>query len=819
MKEKLLSLLQHYSILLIAFLPLPLLFRIYELNSLTSLYQLPPRTWGLELAGLGNDYLLFFTCSLILLFPYLAIGMWKKTIAAAFFSVLMLLVFILSFSAIKYFTITLIPLDQVIFSYSWDEIISIVISSTRVDIGGMVVYVLIIAIPLILLRIFRKRKAGRATLILTGILLILSPVLVAVTTPSRHNYLKEFDYYLVENKLHYAGKKVFQFYLENAGNSGLSNAAVFRTTRLSDPRILEIAREYQKNNQRFIYLDPAYPFLRMDNTYDALGRFFNLNEQKPNLVFFIVESLTPTFCGTNPYFGSFMPFLDSLISKSLYWNNFLATSERTFNVFPAVFASLPYSKGVFIESGKEAPIHFSMIRYLKDNGYYPSFFYGGDPKFTNYEGFLVDEGVEFVLKTFGKEHENDVIYDDWFRWGYPDGELFERSLEILDSLQKSPRLDIYLTLSMHAPFIPPNKDQYLARLKKILDRMPPEDRRKGMIEKLSHIFSTILYTDDMLRRFFDKYRQRPGFGNTIFLITGDHAMPELHTSWVTPAEKYHVPLIIYSPMLNQAASFDAVSSHLDITPSFLALLRPAYGIHTNPYCHWLGSGIDVSSTSGNKHALSFVLNNKEEVDYLRNNYFLSYSKLYVKEEGFSFKETENSAMLAELKKEHENYLTLSRHIADCNALVPLGKYIGNDSKQHPIPLSSVYRYHDFPTNAEFIGISKPVDFDQDFKYIYLEMNLNVKADPQDAATLPKLVVEIVDSTYAQHLYLSFDLNRTNIPDGSGESWDTIRMRELFDVSRVEGLSSKFMKLYLWNKQKIPVKMDTLSVKISGFTAH
>jgi phosphoglycerol transferase MdoB-like AlkP superfamily enzyme len=50
-----------------------------------------------------------------------------------------------------------------------------------------------------------------------------------------------------------------------------------------------------------------------------------------------------------------------------------------------------------------------------------------------------------------------------------------------------------------------------------------------------------------LRGFFDAYSKRSDFNNTIFLITGDHRMPEIPMS--DKIDRYHVPLIVYSPML------------------------------------------------------------------------------------------------------------------------------------------------------------------------------------------------------------------------------------------------------------------------------
>ena len=49
-------------------------------------------------------------------------------------------------------------------------------------------------------------------------------------------------------------------------------------------------------------------------------------------------------------------------------------------------------------------------------------------------------------------------------------------------------------------------------------------------------------------------------------------MPELNPEQAN-IEKYHVPLIIYSPMLKGPKKFESVATHHNLTPSILARMR------------------------------------------------------------------------------------------------------------------------------------------------------------------------------------------------------------------------------------------------------
>ena len=58
------------------------------------------------------------------------------------------------------------------------------------------------------------------------------------------------------------------------------------------------------------------------------------------------------------------------------------------------------------------------------------------------------------------------------------------------------------------------------------------------------VFASVLFADDALRLYFEQASQLPGYDNTIFIITGDHLLPELRVD--IRIERYQVPLIVYS---------------------------------------------------------------------------------------------------------------------------------------------------------------------------------------------------------------------------------------------------------------------------------
>ena len=106
-------------------------------------------------------------------------------------------------------------------------------------------------------------------------------------------------------------------------------------------------------------------------------------------------------------------------------------------------------------------------------------------------------------------------------------------------------------------------------------------------------FSALLYTDDQIRKYFDKAKHQPEFKNTIFIITGDHYSWGAGNAYQNPLKRYHVPMCIYSPLLSKkGVKINALNSHFNLTPSLLALLNLDYPENHN----FIYNSFDTSAT-------------------------------------------------------------------------------------------------------------------------------------------------------------------------------------------------------------------------------
>jgi hypothetical protein len=428
--------------------------------------------------------------------------------------------------------------------------------------------------------------------------------------------------------------------------------------------------------------DPAHPFLHAERTPDTLGPLFTTRAgTPPNLVFIIVEGLGRSFSGPGARLGSFTPFLDELAARSLYFENFLSGQGRTFGVLTTVFGSLPFGEQGMAALGERMPRHDSLLSILKAQGYDLRFYSGSNMDFDNEGLFLRRQGVETIVseKDFGPpaQRAND--------WGYADRDLMELALRREARAGTQPFTSIIQTTSMHSPFTFPGKEDYLRRVDQHVARLKLGDRpeyRNGR-----EIFASVLYTDDALRLFFERAAKLPGFDNTVFVITGDHRLPELPMD--TRIERYHVPLIVYSPLLKAPRAVKAVSSQFDIAPSLLAWLSKGYGLRTPQQVSWLGTGLDTETSFRNLHAIPLKQTKTELSDFVSGSAYLAQGQLYTLSDGMAIDRAENPAAQAQAKAQFAAFLKANRLAGQAEALappgVPLAAY-GGERSLHGVPL-------------------------------------------------------------------------------------------------------------------------------------
>jgi phosphoglycerol transferase MdoB-like AlkP superfamily enzyme len=276
-------------------------------------------------------------------------------------------------------------------------------------------------------------------------------------------------------------------------------------------------------------------------------------EQKPNVVLIMVESLSAKYLGTFGNTKGLTPFLDELAPKSLVFTRLYATGTRTVRGMEAVTLSVPPTPGRSIVKRPDCDNMFSAGFLFKQRGYDNTFLYGGYGYFDNMNAFFSGNGFNVVDRN---NLTNDEITFANI-WGVCDGDIFRRSLKEFDkSYQKNNSfLGFIMTTSNHRPFTYPDDK---------ID-IPSHAGRSGGVK----------YTDYALEHFFAAARTKPWFDNTVFVVVADHCAHSAGKSEL-PVHRYHIPLFVYAPKLIPPRRVDTLASQIDLMPTLLGMFNWNY---------------------------------------------------------------------------------------------------------------------------------------------------------------------------------------------------------------------------------------------------
>lgn len=650
---------QAFAAFSVSWLLIALLFALFEVNYVGFMQEYPEAISKMLPAAFRNAALFWLKYNIILYLPYIAIYRLSRTAAKVVFSSLIVFFAIVQVLLIEYFSASLIPLGADLYSYSKSDIQQTLGASGGVNLVSITNLLCTLAVTISIILAFSKKIKLHSYL--AALLPFASLTLLLLGTSSFRSspFRSDFANNITLNKSDFFFSETLKYFFpseyEDESSDEFASASGFRKAS-------------------FDYIDESqYPFLRTDNTQDVLSPFFNKSDTPPNVVILMVEGLGRAFTNEGAYLGSFTPFLDSLSQQSLYWNNFLSQGGRTFAVLPSLLGSLPFGDKGFLKEADKIPKHLSLLNILKTNGYNTAFYYGGDAEFDNMAAFLQANATDAIYdeKTFGTDYGKMPLSETGFSWGYGDSELFRRYFELNTTADK-PRLDILLTVSTHSPFKVNNQEAYFALFERRMKELKFDEAKKKSYRNNDFKYASILYADESLKNFFIEYSKREDYKNTVFLITGDHRMPELPMS--SKIDRYHVPLIVYSPLLKRTAKFSSVSSHYDVAPSLLAFLNKNYNIKKPAIATWLGDGLDTARAFRNIHSYPLIQTKATIVDYVMGNYHLNNETLFTLSPNMDEAVITEHATLKQIKTEFNNFKKRNDRFARGAKLIPDSLY-------------------------------------------------------------------------------------------------------------------------------------------------
>ena len=535
---------------LLAFMVNFLLFRIYVSFSLEMGIQ-AEKARAAFMIGLGNDA--FMASSFLLVLYLLALIAARLHVPAAGFRIFLQLVIWISLSLTG--LLTHLALQYYLFAKSYLD--ADLIRNYLFQLGHFTA------------SISSRDFSISALVIMTGLWCLLS---VSALLAAKRSFLPAKKFVWIVIPLLFAGSVSHFFFRSDYHLS--TNYVVDLFTGMTPLRWPErmLAKETRFDRcvkGRYTYPDPNHPLFRKEIGKAAFAPLTDLRENKPNIIFIIMESYSATFLDRNrkdPM--KLTPEMERLIDGGIYFSRFYANSMQTSR---GVFASLC---SIYPHFGTQISTNYPDLRLsclpslLKPYGYESHYIQSDHLDFDNMGRSLKITGFD----TISGHDEMPATIRDTPRagWGIADEHLFRHAESLIEKLSGTPFLLTLMTLTNHHPYEVPEK---------AFEIYPPDSLE-------NRFRNTLHYSDHALGHFLRRLEAKGLLKNTLVVITGDHSVviknnrPENITSPVEVCEElYRIPLVIYTPdYIKEPWQTDVIASQVDILPLLLSLL----GIPSGP---------------------------------------------------------------------------------------------------------------------------------------------------------------------------------------------------------------------------------------------
>jgi uncharacterized sulfatase len=775
--------------------------RIYEYY-LVAFKSFVPHAWVYELAGLAFDIWACLLYAVLVFIPFILIWLLSRKAARIFFHVINLLAIIAYVSLIVVYSERNTPFDHEFFTRSFRDSWLTTKQMMTNGVGVYMPFVFVILLYFIVLRFIGRRTFSTRATVATGMLAVLSPVFIKFADPPEKWFATKSAYYFTSNK--------FVFFVAD-NISYFHNLHAFDASRLT-PEELAAEIDLYQQNRPFHFTSKEYPLLHADSSQDVLGSFFNLGKTPPNIVILVVEGLSRDFSGDRAYAGSFTPFLDSLSHHSLSWDNFLSTAPGTFAAHPAISGSLPYGKKGFSVINV-MPDHLSLIKILRANGYHSKFLIGFNPDFDNMGGYMRLQGTDMILSHYPSKYKEMGVGEEGWSMGYPDDALFSRSFEVMDSLPQQPYLNIYHTATTHMPYLFAQQHAYEKKFDQKMKLIPDSVKVKKTLKETKQVLVTYMFADDCFRDFFAQYAKRPDYKNTIFFITGDHHIGSFPST--CGIDDYHVPLIVYSPMLKAPRKFYSVNTHNNLAPTITSLVLNNYPLHYKPkQVHWLCGVMDTATAFRNIHSMPFMEWSREISDYIWKDYYLSGTELYKMTPGLLQEKVENDSVKQHMTRLLNNFKLINSYVCDNNKIIPADQLLLTGQRELLFDYNDSAS-HRFYTNSSDTTIMPEVHVPKNYRYLYVELSADINLHTPGLEDQPSFRMAMIDTLRGGRNFVFWTHhNITQIAKGDyvEKEWNHVSTNDMFTLSDYRQYKNMIFDLSFYT-QVLPMNLEMRGLRL------
>ncbi|MBK7967816.1 MAG: sulfatase-like hydrolase/transferase [Bacteroidetes bacterium] len=269
-----------------------------------------------------------------------------------------------------------------------------------------------------------------------------------------------------------------------------------------------------------------------------------------NVIIIILESFSSEYIGYLNNGKGYTPFLDSLSTHCISFNNAYANAKKSIDGIPAVVASMPtLMPASYITSPYNGNRLHSIAALLKQKGYSSGFFHGGNNGTMGFDNFASMTGFDAY---YGRKEYPGKDYDG--NWGIFDENFYAFFTDKMNKMPQ-PFVTTFFSLSSHHPY------------------SLPEHLKNNFPKGSLPIHESIGYADYSLQQFFKKAQATSWYKNTLFVITSDHTGPSAIPYYQTKAGMFRTPILFYLPYADLKGTNTKTTQQTDIVPGILDLLN------------------------------------------------------------------------------------------------------------------------------------------------------------------------------------------------------------------------------------------------------
>jgi phosphoglycerol transferase MdoB-like AlkP superfamily enzyme len=273
--------------------------------------------------------------------------------------------------------------------------------------------------------------------------------------------------------------------------------------------------------------------------------------QQKNIVLFIMESIPEDFFNAASKYKVAMPFLDSLVKQSTYFDNAYSYGHSSNKGIVSILTGIPTLTEIPLYHSNYATIGMTAVgTRLAANGYSSSFFIGdryddfGFAKCSNWLGIQNYYSKESVP---GKNMETNTM-------GLHDRYVLDFMGNKINEM-KQPFLAINYNTSTHFP-----------------NDLPKGYKEKYPQQNFSDQMKCMNYYNECLQDFFSNASKQSWYNNTMFIFCSDHWMyPDAKDLSSDIVQGFHIPIFIYDPAKPQQKIVSSPVSQLDVLNTILCI--------------------------------------------------------------------------------------------------------------------------------------------------------------------------------------------------------------------------------------------------------